>query len=110
MGRTFKVLLDLLTSKFMSGHLTKPSYLFGGMAFLLYILSLASIAIVFYDKLGPDRWAPLRIPLPLQGCFLGIVGTLLLMICLLAELIVRLYYEVTDEYPSRIRNIHRANR
>jgi glycosyltransferase involved in cell wall biosynthesis len=104
-GRTYKVLLDLLTSKFVSGYLTKPSYVFGGSALFMYVLALISTVVVFYDKLGPDRWAPLRIPLLLLASLLGTVGTLLLMMGLLAELIVRLYYEVSNEQPYRIRKI-----
>ena len=108
MGRLFKVLLDLLTAQFITGYITKPSYFFGGAGFLLYLLAGLCTAVVFYDKLGPDRWPPLRIPLLLLASFLGIVATLLLMIGLLAELIVRVYYEISDRQPYRIKTILKA--
>jgi glycosyltransferase involved in cell wall biosynthesis len=104
-GRTFKVLLDLLTTRFINGYLSKPSYLFGGVGFLLYFLSFICTCIVFYDKFGPNRWPPFRIPIMLLASFLGIIATLLLMLGLLAELIVRVYYEVAGESSYRIRSI-----
>jgi len=104
-GRTFKVLLDLLTTKFFSGYLTKPSYLFGGLGLAFYMVGAGAGILTFYDKLGPDRWPKLRIPLLLLTATLGIVGTLLLLMGLLAELIVRLYYEMTSEKPYQIREI-----
>jgi glycosyltransferase involved in cell wall biosynthesis len=104
-GRTVKVILDLLTTKFFSGYLTKPSYLFGGLGLVFYAIGAASGVLAFYDKLGPDRWPALRVPLLLLAATLGIVGTLLLLMGLLAELIVRLYYEMTAEKPYQIREI-----
>jgi glycosyltransferase involved in cell wall biosynthesis len=101
-GRTFKVILDLLTTKFFSGYLTKPSYVFGGLGLVFYVVGTASGLLAFYDKLGPDRWPALRIPLLLLAATLGIVGTLLILMGLLAELIVHLYYEVSPQKPYEI--------
>jgi glycosyltransferase involved in cell wall biosynthesis len=102
--RTAKVLLDLLTTKFISGYLSKPSYMFGGLAILFYLIGGLSGVFVFYDKFGPDRWVLYRIPLLLLSVLLAVVGTLLLMMGLIAELIVRLYYELTAEKPFVIRD------
>ena len=41
LGRTFKVLLDLLTVKFLSVWSTKPSYVFGGSGAILCFLGIA---------------------------------------------------------------------
>ena len=101
-GRTFKVVLDLLTTKFFSGYLTKPSYVFGGLGLAFYAVGAASGLIAFYDKLGPDRWPALRIPLLLLAATLGIVGTLLVLMGLLAELVVYLYYEVSSQKPYEV--------
>lgn len=103
LGRTFKVVLDLLTTKFISGYLTKPSYFFGGLGLLFYLTGALSGGVAFYDKLGPDRWPALRIPLLLLAGFLGVVGTFLLLMGLIAELIVRLYYEISREKPYQIK-------
>lgn len=105
LGRTMKVLLDLLTTEFIGGFLAKPSYLFGGLAFVLFLLGGACSVFVFYDKFGPDQWAPFRIPLMLAAGFLWLTGTLLLMIGLLAELIVHVYYDVTNAEPYSVRRI-----
>lgn len=108
MGRTFKVLLDLFTAKFIGSYFTKPNYVFGGFAFVLYCIALLSALIAFYDKLGPNAWPALRVPLLLLTCLAGIVGTLLMLMGLIAEMLVRVYYEITDEYPYRTRQVLRS--
>ena len=46
-GRTGRVLLDLLTVKFMSGYLTRPMHFMGGLGLLFFFLAFVS--------LGDDR-------------------------------------------------------
>jgi len=104
-GRTFKVVLDLMTTKFFSGYLTKPSYLFGGAGLGFYAIGFSSAVVAFYDKFGPNRWPALRIPFLMLAGFLSVMGTLLILMGLLAELMVRLYYELTSEKPYQIKNM-----
>ena len=59
LGRTFKVLLDLLTVKFLSVWSTKPSYVFGGSG---AILCLLGTAVRHVDRLREDRQRHLRLP------------------------------------------------
>jgi glycosyltransferase involved in cell wall biosynthesis len=47
-GRTFKVLLDLLVVKFLGSYGTKPIYFFGGLGFMLCSLGFASGAFALY--------------------------------------------------------------
>lgn len=107
-GRTFKVLFDLLTAKFFSAYMNNPSYLFGGLGLALYGVSALSTAVVFYDKFGPNRWPPFRIPLLLLSVLCFIVATLFIILGLLAELIVRVYYEVSGKNPFQIRSTLRS--
>jgi hypothetical protein len=44
-GRTFRVLLDLLTVKFLGGYLTKPIYFFGKLAIVSFLMSVLAVAI-----------------------------------------------------------------
>lgn len=91
LGRTFKVLLDLITVKFLSGYTTKPAYLFGGIGFGLMgvgvLLALASIL----EWLIWNTW-PHKMTVMMLGTFFVTNGVLLLCIGLLAELVVRIYH------------------
>lgn len=100
--RIFKVIIDLMTLKFFSGFLTKPNYLFSGWGMAFLALGIIAGGTAVYDKLGPDRFAHLRIPLLLLSTFLGIVAVFLVLMGLLAELLIRLYFQVREQKPYRL--------
>ncbi len=92
-SRTFRVILDLLTLKFLGSFGTKPLYAFGipGMA----SLSLGGIvsALVLGQKIVPPRVRVNHNPLlPLSALFTGF-GLQCIMMGLLAELLMRTYHE-----------------
>jgi glycosyltransferase involved in cell wall biosynthesis len=91
-GRTFKVLLDLLTVKFLAAWSTKPSYVFGGTGVIL--CSLGSLFVVWtaYERIVNHVYV-YRQPSLLVGVFLFTIGLNLVLLGLLAELIVRTYHE-----------------
>ena len=91
LGRTFKVLLDLLTVKFLSVS-TKPSYVFGGSGFVLCFAGSLFVAWTAYQRLFNSVYV-YRQPSLLVGVFLFTIGINLIMLGLLAELIVRTYHE-----------------
>jgi glycosyltransferase involved in cell wall biosynthesis len=93
MGRTLKVLLDLITVKFLGDYSTKPLYLFGGWGALFAALGVLSGVITLIEKfLNPLHYAH-RNPLLLLAVMLFVVGVQLLGMGLLAELQVRTYHE-----------------
>jgi glycosyltransferase involved in cell wall biosynthesis len=91
LGRTLKVLLDLLTVKFLSVS-TKPSYVFGGSGLVLCSLGSLFVAWTAYQRLFNGVFV-YRQPSLLVGVFLFTVGFNLILLGLLAELIVRTYHE-----------------
>jgi glycosyltransferase involved in cell wall biosynthesis len=91
-GRTMKVLLDLLTVKFLSVWSTKPSYVFGGSGALLCVFGTAFVAWTAYEKLFNGIYV-YRQPSLIVGVFLFTIGLNLIMLGLLAELIVRTHHE-----------------
>ncbi|MGI8479865.1 MAG: glycosyltransferase family 2 protein [Gaiellaceae bacterium] len=91
LGRTFKVLLDLLTVKFLSVS-TKPSYVFGGSGLILCFVGSLFVLWTAYQKIVNDVFV-YRQPTLLVGVFLFAIGLNLLLLGLLAELIVRTYHE-----------------
>lgn len=90
--RTFKVLLDLVTVWFMRGFQTKPIYVFGGLGALLLLTGFATAAIVLWEKLADDAWVH-RNPLFLVAILFSLVGVQFLGTGLLAEVIVRSWFE-----------------
>jgi len=91
LGRTFKVLLDLLTVKFLSVS-TKPSYVFGGSGVVLCFAGSLFVLWTAYQRLFNGVYA-YRQPSLLVGVFLFTIGFNLILLGLLAELIVRTYHE-----------------
>ncbi len=93
LGRTLKVLLDLLTVKFLGDYSTKPLYLFGKWGALMALLGMVSGAVTIVQKLlNPEHYAH-RNPLLLLAVMLFVVGMQLVGMGLLAELQVRTYHE-----------------
>ena len=93
LGRTLKVVLDLMTVKFLGDYSTKPLYLFGFWGIICIIFGVLSGAVTLIEKLvNPELYAH-RNPLLLLAVMLFVVGMQLIGMGLLAELLVRTYHE-----------------
>lgn len=102
--RTFKVLLDLFTIKFMGSYSTKPIYIFGGIGFFLFGSSLISGAAVILMKLYMNM-SMVRNPLLLLTFMLVILSVMFILLGLLAEISIRIYHESQSLPPYRIKEI-----
>jgi glycosyltransferase involved in cell wall biosynthesis len=96
-GRTFKVLLDLLTVKLLGSYATKPIYFFGFYGFGLMSIGLLCGLAVIGIKLAGSDWRH-TFSLGLLAAFLMLLGVQSTMLGLLAELQVRTYHE-TQKKP-----------
>ena len=92
LGRTFKVLLDLLTMKLLGTYSTKPAYLFGGLGFGAIGLGFLAFLIAAIELIVSNSWGH-RFTLVVLASFLAMIGVVLIMMGLLAELTVRIYHE-----------------
>lgn len=90
--RIFKVLLDLLTIKFLGDFSTKPLYLFGGFGMGLISLGCLATLTTAIQKICFDVWVH-KNPMILLAVFFLLMGVNLTLIGLLAELGIRQYYE-----------------
>ena len=98
LNRTLKVLLDLLVVKFLASYATKPIYVFGGFAFLSWLCAAGAAGWAVYFKLrGLKDFV--QTPLPLLAVMFTLVGALSLLMGLLAELVIRTYYESQGKRP-----------
>lgn len=97
MERIFKVLLDLVTVKFLLGNYsTSPLYFFGRWGFLLIGSGVFCGVITLVQKFAFGYWVH-KNPLILLAIFLFILGTQAIFLGLLAELGMRIYYETTKK-------------
>lgn len=102
LGRTYKVLLDLIVLKFLSDFSTKPIYFFGGFSFITFALSFLSAAWAIYLKLFRNIDLD-HTPLLIFSAVFVIVGMQLLLMGLLADLIMRTYFESQDKKTYQIK-------
>jgi len=91
-GRTFRVLIDLFTVKFLLAYGTRPAHLFGVMGLTSGGLGLGILVYLTFLKLGLGESIGGR-PLLLLGALLFLTGVLLVNFGLLGELLVRTYHE-----------------
>jgi glycosyltransferase involved in cell wall biosynthesis len=97
-ARIGKVLLDLLVVKFLSSFATKPIYLFGGFGLVSLLAGCGTFAwAVAYKLTGVKDFV--ETPLPLLTVLFGLVAVLSILLGLLAELVIRTYYESQDKRP-----------
>jgi len=102
--RTIKVILDLFTVKFLTSYAKKPIYLFGGTGFLMMLLGSATLLFLFIRRV----WFNVGVtasPLFLMGVTATILGFQSILMGLIAELLVRTYYESQKKPTYTIRNI-----
>jgi glycosyltransferase involved in cell wall biosynthesis len=91
-SRTIKVVLDLITVKFLQSFSTKPIQFFGPVGVLSGLLGFLILLSLSMDKLFKGRDIGGR-PLLLLGALLVIVGIQLIGMGLLGEMLVRVYHE-----------------
>lgn len=107
LNRTVKVLLDLLVVKFLTKYRTKPIYLFGQAGVGLLILAFFAGIWALYLKFFDDT-SFVQTPLPLLVSLCVIAGLMCLLMGLLAELIMRVYYESQSKTDYRIKSVLNA--
>lgn len=102
--RTFKVILDLFTVKFLISYANKPIYLFGGLGFLLGLASVVVLGILSVRRVLYDEHL-VRSPLLLLVVMLFILGMQSIMMGLIAELLARTYHESQAKLTYTIRRV-----
>ncbi|MEK7116483.1 MAG: glycosyltransferase, partial [Patescibacteria group bacterium] len=91
LSRVFKVLLDLLVVKFLTGYFNKPMHFFGALGFVSlgigFLAELAAVVLRFYGI------HLVQTPLPTVGAMFVVVGVQFILFGLIAEVLMRTYYE-----------------
>ena len=103
-NRTFKVVLDLLTVKFLGDYGQKPIYFFGFLGMFLCLLGGISGMETLVEKWVIGTKVHTN-PFIFLAIFLSIVGVQSIMIGLLADLQMRTFYESQGKRTYLIRKI-----
>lgn len=89
--RVLKVLMDLMTVKFLDKYMLKPMYLFGFWGMLFFALAVFFTAWTFYMRTQGYYFT--ATPLPMMAVFSFMTGTICTLMGLLAEMITRTFHE-----------------
>lgn len=104
LNRIGKVILDLLLVMFLDRYITKPIYVFGGIGLSCIAGSFGLLVLVIYLRLFMHV-PMISTPLPLLSAIVGLVGVTSILLGLVAEIVVRTYFESQDRQPYVIREI-----
>ena len=101
-SRVYKVLLDLMVAKFLEVYLVKPIYVFGGFGLMSIFGAFAAIGAAVLLKILRGT-SLIQTPLPLLAAMLFLIGCSSLLMGLLAEIMMRTYFESQDRKPYYVR-------
>jgi len=108
--RTVKVLLDLVTIKFLGGYLTKPIYFFGKAGLFSMLVALAALTVAGFQKYGYLTDEPINLNrnvLVLLSAMLVLMTVMFIMMGVISELLVRVYHESQGRKIFKIRRLFR---
>ena len=104
LSRSFKVLSDVLLLIFFRKYLDRPMHLFGLIGLLLFLSGAAIQAYLLGLKLfGHDIWGR---PVMILGFILLVLGIQFITTGVMAELLMRTYYESQNKKPYKVRKIY----
>jgi glycosyltransferase involved in cell wall biosynthesis len=103
LNRSLKVVSDLLLLLFFRKYLNRPMHLFGAFGLLLFVTGSALELYLFILKLlGNDIWGK---PVMILGVVLLVLGIQFITTGIMAEMLMRTYYESQQKTPYKIRKI-----
>ena len=106
-SRTIRVILDLLTVKFLLNYATRPLQIFGLIGFSMGAVGMGIAAYLAYAKFIEHQGIGNR-PLLTFGMLFITTGVQLVTVGLLAEVMARTYHESQDKPTYVIRDIRES--
>ncbi len=97
-GRTVRVILDILLVKFLNEYINKPMYVFGFVGFVFLSVGLLALAYLLFVKLFLEESIGGR-PLLILSALSILAGIQLISTGIIAELLVRIYYRSKEDKP-----------
>ncbi len=104
-NRTFKVMADLILMIFFQKYFRRPMHLFGGLGIITFGIGfLMDLYLVIYKFVtGEDIWGR---PLLLLGSILILAGIQFITVGIIAELMMRTYYESQNKTVYRLKETY----
>lgn len=103
LGRTFKVINDLLLILFQRKYMQKPIYLFGNIGLMFAGAGmLINIYLLIVKLMGEDIWGR---PLLILGVMLVVMGIQFFTVGIIIDLLMKTYYESQDKKPYNLRKV-----
>lgn len=104
LNRIFKVVLDLIVIKFLADYQTRPIHIFGAFGLICLAASLLSGLLAVYLRIF-EGTSFIQTPLPLLVVMTFVSGVTSILLGLLAEILVRIYYEAQNKpvYTVKLR-------
>ena len=106
-SRTIRVILDLVTVKFLISYRTRPVQIFGLWGLVLGFVGALILSWLTYVRLTTTQGIAER-PILLLGILLIVTGVQLVTLGLVAEMQARTYHESQDKPTYVIREIRQA--
>jgi glycosyltransferase involved in cell wall biosynthesis len=104
LSRTFKVMADLILMLFFQKYFQRPIHLFGGLGLLSFLLGgVINVYLLVLKIMGEDIWGR---PILILGFMLILAGIQLITTGIIAEIIVRTYFESQDKKTYRIKSLY----
>ncbi len=101
--RFSRVVLDFYVADFMNNYLSKPMYVFGGCGiFLMFVAFCLGVLISLRKMFWGGEWVS---PLLFILVMLVIIGVQSILMGLIAEITVRIYYESKNKRTYAVRKI-----
>ncbi len=104
-GRTFRVLFDIITIKFLLTYFTRPMHFFGKLGLIGTILGSAILGYLLVFKILGGEIMVKHGPLMMAGGLLLLSGLMMFTTGLLGEIMVRTYFESQGRRIYAVREI-----
>ncbi|WP_439488921.1 glycosyltransferase family 2 protein [Algoriphagus sp.] len=103
LSRTFKVMSDLILMLFFQKYFQRPIHLFGGIGIISFLIGfLINLYLLILKILGEDIWGR---PLMILGIILLLGGIQFVTTGIIAEIIVRTYFESQNKKTYTIKSV-----
>lgn len=108
LSRTFKVMADLILMLFFQKYFQRPIHLFGGLGLMALVLGfLINFYLLVIKIMGEDIWGR---PIMIVGFILLLGGIQLITTGIIAEIIVRTYFESQNKKTYSVKAVFMGER
>lgn len=105
LGRTFRVLFDIITIKFLLKYFTRPMHFFGQLGLLGVGIGGLILSYLLVYKLFGNELVIQHGPLLIAGALLFLTGLMMFCTGLLGEILVRTYFESQGRRIYAVREV-----